>query len=77
MASTVGSEADTGATGPQKQTIGQRLGDFATFVWNSETSEFLGRTGLSWGMHIAFHLCEFLCVPLQGSTCYDPNFDID
>ena len=31
-----------------------------TFIWNSETSEFMGRTGVNWGKIIfIFKICSF------------------
>jgi len=35
--------------GKPKQSIGQRVSGFGRSIWNSDTNEFIGRTGSSWG----------------------------
>lgn len=35
---------------------------FKTFLWNSETSQCLGRTGGSWGKSIQIFISLFFCV---------------
>jgi len=50
MASSVSTGATTTvSTGPQNQSIRQKISDFGTFLYNSEEGSVLGRSGRNWG----------------------------
>lgn len=44
------------AVAPPKRT---RWESFKIFLWNGETSEFLGRTAGSWGKFTPLHVCAY------------------
>jgi len=46
----------------QKPVVKEGWEGFAQFVWNSETSEFLGRTGLSWLKIGLFYIIYYACL---------------
>ena len=46
MAST---EIDYETAAPKKSGIAKFCSDVGRFIWNSDTGEFIGRTGKSWG----------------------------
>ncbi|XP_052010852.1 protein ATP1B4 isoform X1 [Xyrauchen texanus] len=54
-----------------KRTLHEKIDDLKTYLWNSETKEFMGRSGKSWSLILLFYsaLYIFLAAMFAGCMC--------
>ncbi|XP_065128028.2 protein ATP1B4 [Paramisgurnus dabryanus] len=54
-----------------KRTLHEKIDDLQTYLWNSETKEFMGRSGKSWSLILLFYsaLYIFLAAMFSGCMC--------
>ncbi|XP_040192198.1 potassium-transporting ATPase subunit beta [Rana temporaria] len=48
------------ATFNEKKTCSQRMENFSRFLWNPDTSEFMGRTGIKWVYIVSYYIAFYI-----------------